>query len=441
MTRTPRLALFSGAAILAGLVLLAIALRVGFGWYLNTEAFRRKLGGLVGDVLRAQSVFQTVRVQSSDVYSESLSASSDGAAFFSRLRADQIHADFNWRGLLHHAWQIDELTIERLDLTFAPHEPSADVISIAKRGERAPRSDWKLDLRNAVVQQSRWHWGFMPESGGSVIDSALRITPEGTSWNIAVNGGRLQQTGWPELEIESAQLHYHRGVLFVTESVLRNAEARVSVTGEMRFDEDAAELQATLSNVPLDPLLPPDWRLRLRGDVSGIAKIHAPLSDIRALKVDGTLTLVRGQLEAVPILNEIATFTHTERFRRLVLTKGSLDFNRDADGFSARNVVLESEGLLRLEGTFTVTGDRISGTFQLGLTPSSLQWLPGSQERVFTVARDGYLWTPIQISGPLAHPAEDLTPRLLAAGLGEILDDPAGAAQKAAESLLDLLKP
>ena len=83
---------------------------------------------------------------------------------------------------------------------------------------------------------------------------------------------------------------------------------------------------------------------------------------------------------------------------------------------------------------------------QVGVTPSSLQWLPGSQARVFTVARDGYLWTPMRLAGPLEEPEEDLSPRLIAAAQGAIIDkatdtarDVIDSAKDAAKSALDLL--
>jgi hypothetical protein len=94
---------------------------------------------------------------------------------------------------------------------------------------------------------------------------------------------------------------------------------------------------------------------------------------------------------------------------------------------------------MRIEGAFTVVGGQIDGTFQVGVTPSSLQWLPGSQERVFTVARAGYLWTPMRLTGAIEHPSEDLTPRLAAAASGAIIRNVEGTVRETAKGVLDLL--
>ena len=56
------------------------------------------------------------------------------------------------------------------------------------------------------------------------------------------------------------------------------------------------------------------------------------------------------------------------------------------------------------------------------MTAASLQWLPGAQARVFTVAHDGCYWTPVHLIGPIGHPHEDLAKRLIAAAAGELLD-------------------
>ena len=73
------------------------------------------------------------------------------------------------------------------------------------------------------------------------------------------------------------------------------------------------------------------------------------------------------------------------------------------------------------------------------MTAASLQWLPGSQARVFTVAHDGYYWTPVRVSGSVEHPHEDLTKRLLAAAASELLQNSKGTLEDAAKTLLDLI--
>ena len=94
----------------------------------------------------------------------------------------------------------------------------------------------------------------------------------------------------------------------------------------------------------------------------------------------------------------------------------STDFHYENGTLKLTSFVAESKGLLRIEGAGqrNVNGN-IEGSFQIGVTPQTLQWLPGSRERVFTVTRNGYLWTDILVGGTLENPTENLSARLSSA--------------------------
>ncbi len=422
------------------LIAAVMAARIGFNMYLNSDGFRQKIAAATGHALKADGQFMPLHLTGETIYTDGFDARGTDAAFFSELRADQVRADFNWHGLLHHAWQIDQIEIQRLEVKVADRAPAQHPRESGEKITQPVSSGWKLDLRQANVRDSRWSWGGANMLAGEVTGAALKLTPSGDAWFIDVDGGKIAQSGWPELQVESARLRYQPPSLYVTQSTLHSGGGSASVSGEIDFGQ-SADLQLHAEGLNVSPLLAADWRARLTGKIFADAKVHAPLGDADStgLSVEGSARLADAQLTALPVLDEIATFTRTQRFRQLALSKASLDFSRSATTFSARNVVAESEGLLRVEGAFTVTGGQLDGTFQVGVTPASLQWLPGSQERVFTVSRDGYLWTPMRLSGPVDHPDEDLTPRLAAAAAGAVIKDVQGTVHDAAKGVLDLL--
>ena len=88
-----------------------------------------------------------------------------------------------------------------------------------------------------------------------------------------------------------------------------------------------------------------------------------------------------------------------------------------------------------------VNQGKLEGLFQVGVTPTSLRWLPGSQARVFTVERDGYVWTSVRVTGLLDDLKEDLSQRLIAAAGTELYEGIKGTVEKGARDLLDLVKP
>lgn len=200
------------------------------------------------------------------------------------------------------------------------------------------------------------------------------------------------------------------------EAKLRAEGGEITVNGEVT-EKEKVDLQFKTAGMNVTPLLPEDWRARLHGRVKGDGRIQISLRDgtSSAPAVTGHAELQQAVLDALPILDTIAKYTKTDRFRRLILNQVRGDFRYDASGLHVTNLVVESERLIMVKGSFSVVNGQIDGTFDLGITPAPLQFLPGSQDKVFSAPRDGYAWTPLRITGPYPFAARDLSARLYAA--------------------------
>jgi hypothetical protein len=229
--------------------------------------------------------------------------------------------------------------------------------------------------------------------------------------------------------------------LFIQEAKLRGEGGEVSVTGEVT-EHEKIDLQCKATGLNVTPLLPDDWRARLHGRLAGEARVRLPLSEIRAgrASITGRAELQQGVLEAMPVMNKLADFTKTDRFRRLTLNQARGDFRVDASGLHVTNLVVESERLITMKGSFSVVNDQIDGAFEVGITPGPLQWLPGSQEKVFTTMRDGYAWTTMRVVGPVSGPREDLSSRLVAAAQGVVVEKVESVANQAVGGAVDTVK-
>src|SRR5581483_4074064 len=106
------------------IVLSIVLLRLGFSAYLNSSTFRKKISDMTAHALKANGDFQALHLAGSTIYSDGFLAQGTDAAFFSKLCADQLRADFNWRGLLRRAWQIDDFEVQRLEVNFAERQPA-----------------------------------------------------------------------------------------------------------------------------------------------------------------------------------------------------------------------------------------------------------------------------------------------------------------------------
>jgi hypothetical protein len=159
--------------------------------------------------------------------------------------------------------------------------------------------------------------------------------------------------------------------------------------------------------------------------------------------------LTDGVAQNIEMLDQVATFTGAPQFRRMPLQEFSGTYEWTQKALRITNLVAESKGLMRLEGSCTIADDgMISGALRMGVTPQTLQWLPGSRERVFTVVQNGYVWTDVKIGGSLQNPQEDLSFRLAAAVRDEaihqgkrFIEDLPSAAKDGAKGVLDTLTP
>jgi hypothetical protein len=425
MRRSRRRILAMFLALLALIVLALLAFQIGGQWFLTGGRLRRHLEVAVGGALKAHAKFRPLHFSDGTFISDGFVAHGKRRARFAELRASQVRAVINWRGLLDQSCEIDDLKIQNLEVELTKKSPlkeSTAASTRSKPGHKTNHKPWRFDLRKAEVAQSSMWWGLTPGTAGSVTRTALTLRPNEGSWLLDAHGGTLAQAGFPTLAIDSAKLRYADTTLSLSEGMLREGDDRISINGEIHFDR-GADFTARFDRVSILPLLPASWRQHLRGHIAGTARLHAalPRGD---LQIDGELQLSDGEIAGVPLLKRIARLAHSDRLRRILLTRGSLSVTEKAGVIAVSNLLLESKGLMRLEGAGRIFGDRIDGALQLGVTMEILRLLPGAQARVFTSAHDGYYWTPLHLTGLVAHPEEDLTPRLVAAAAEELLRNP-----------------
>ncbi len=425
-----------------------VGMKIVIERYLHSDRFRQFVSRKTGETLHAAGELEPLDFSGSSFYTAGFRATGSEASAFSKLRLEQVRADVSARRIRDRVWQVDQVTVQRMELRLdGPRVPLAATPEEPVRQPQQKDSGWlpnRVEVGAAAIHDTNLEW-----TDGALHGARLKIMPRDGGWDMEGEGGRIEQAGLPPVEIANAHLRYRAPTLFIQSAELLQSGGGVAkVTGEVR-PVDALELHATLTGISITPLLAPDWRVRLHGNLAGEIDVRSALpAGSAGAVVSGKVTLQNGQLEALPVLDEIAAFTRLQQFRRLPLSRASADFREEKGRLAVRNLVAESAGLVRVEGEFAVVDGAIVGTFSVGVTPSSLQWLPGSQERVFTTARDGYVWTPMRLTGPLAAPVEDLSPRLTAAARGAVIErvqttveQGVKTGREAVKSALDFLLP
>jgi len=440
------------ASVLVLVVLSALIASLMISRFLRSEAFRKLMGAKTGKALYSEASYSPLSWSGSSMFADSLQATGLEGSIVQSLRADQVRADVNWRAIFQGAWRVEQIQVVSFDATFGPGSiVPKESVEVSRPPPRKGIASWlptRFEVGELDIGRARLR--FRSQRGveiASLQDTALDIYPDGAGWAIDGKGGLLSVSKLPALKVVSFRSRTQGDIFFLTNGEFRLGEAgKIAASGEFG---DNSQLRVEWSQVDVDPFLEEPWRSRLSGVLAGNAAIDWPESGIAAGKAVGNFRLTDGVAENIEMLDQVATFTGAPQFRRMPLQELSGNFEWTRDLLKITNLVAESKGLLRLEGSCTIAeGGRLNGSLRVGVTPQTLQWLPGSRERVFTVAQNGYVWTDVRIGGSLQNLQEDLSSRLAAAVRDEtiyqgkrLIEDIPNAARDGARGVIDSLAP
>jgi len=429
-----RILAWTAAVVALVLLVTVLVVKMWINSHLRSPEFRRKLSERTAQHLQAHVEIPPISFETTEFFCDGLTATGAQDAKFSRLKVENVRGEFRlptvWRMIFgDRKFEVENVDVQRAEVNFSDERLP---LTFPK-----PEKKHKLtQVRRISVRELRVGW-----DGGSITGLGVAGVPVEGGWQVTGGGGRATARGLPPLDIVSLRVMHKQPALFVEEAKLRQAGGEISVTGEVT-EKEKIDLQCKVTGVNVTPLLPEDWRARLHGRVAGEARVQAALRDgtSAAPVITGRAELQQGALETMPVMNMLADFTKTDRFRRLTLNQARGDFRVDDRGLHVSNLVVESERLISVKGGFTVVHGQIDGTFEVGITPGPLQWLPGSQEKVFTTMRDGYAWTTMRVNGPVRTPREDLSSRLVAAAQGAVVEKVESVATQAVGGAVDKMK-
>lgn len=413
--------------------------------WLRGEGFRDWLAQRTAQALRSDVSLATLEWSGSEVYAKRFEATGRPEASFSELVLDGVRARPG--GIADKAVQVPEIAVNRLDLRFSPERkapPLPETAAPSSPPQRTLLPGWlanhlpnRAEIGEITVATTRIS---VEKAEGQVflLDGArATLRPEtGTGfWEVEGRGGRIALPRQPEIALKDLRLRWKGREIFLDRCALgiyRNGH--VDGRGEIGFEGPGRfDLELEVSSIDIDELVQGDWRDRLAGTVHGPVRVNgAPGS----LVYEGTIHVSDGAVEGIPVLKRIAQHTRTERFERLALNQAKADFRREGDRLELRQIVLQSDGLARIEGRVDLVGDEIAGELSVGVVPGTMRWIPGAERLVFTEERRGFLWAPLKLSGTTAAPREDLSARLVAAAGEALADDLPEGLIDAAKQLL-----
>ncbi len=461
-SRPLRWLLFGVPVALVCLLLLILGVRAWLDDFLRSDDFRRFLDRKTSAALQAEARIDPLHWEHSELYTTGIDVR-DGSPGgpLTAFNADQVRAAFDLGALWHRVWRIETLDAERITAEFgtnpasktAPPQPRPDQVAApgADRGFLASLLPNRMDIGEVRVADFSLRWmDRQSKQMGQLASTRLSARMLGgnyRTWEVEGKGGTLTQGDLPAVTMEDFALKSTEEAVFITRASGRPASGgnlelsgKQTLTGSRDLD-----LALNLEAVPIEPLLPPDWRGRLHGKATGNVRVAGSPGNAKSWQATGHLNLREGRLEALPVLDQLAVFSASARYRQTVVQKGSADFTWTPDTLTVHNLTLESEGLLRVEGDFTVRDRQVEGLFRVGVAVSTVRWVSQISAALFDLPQhDGYVWTTMHLSGPVDNPHEDLTGRLAASAERAVIEKAkqgTGAVLDTASGLLDLLKP
>ena len=410
-----------GAVVLAGALFLAIRS------YLHSDSFRNFLSAQVSRTAKVDGLFTPFRWQGLAVDADSFDAT--GPGLVRTLKVEGLHTEVGVGGIGRGVWELKGSNVRRLEVALDAREKDG-MPAVTEPDRPKPASPaakrWlptEVEVMAADVQELIVRAQL---DDGPAVLTGMRVHAEPAgqrhSYRVETLGGtvKLPFSWTPVVRLDRTKLRWQDKRLFVNSaSASLWKDGRLDAAGEWDLETGDYTLEGGVSDVKCDDLLSEDWAKRLTGEVASDFTI-----DNRGgtLVARGTLTIRNGTLTALPVLDALAAYADTRRFRVLALTDARTDWRWRNGELFLGNLVLASEGLVRLEGAVTIRGREIDGNFRLGLAPGTLASIPGAETHVFAPGERGLLWTPLRVTGTLDDPKEDLSDRLIAAAGARMFD-------------------
>lgn len=467
-----------GAGI--GLILFVISLVVViFGAisaaknYVRSDKFREMLAGVLSEKLKAEGQIETVTWQDSSAFTDRLTARGYEDAGFAKLDVAGVRAqlDLSTAHFKRGVWKIPEITVSQLDVLLSDDRlPGTFAEANKKRVEVEMSANAKSEEGNALaallptkieVDSTRISnvnlYFEKEEEKWQATGIQTQITPTSAlnSFRIECTGGTIQSADQQKFEIREVDLNWNpaQNEFYISQANIGfGTDAKLSVEGDIRMGDEKTKgemlLRTNVTDLDIRDLVADTWQRRLQGTLKAEAKMTGDPGQMDAAPLVGKITLDKGVIEALPVLDLLGTYTKNERFRRIALRDGgSADFTRQGSKIEIRNIDLQSDGLAKLSGNLDINGKELSGVLQLGIVPGTLRLIPGAERKVFVDSRDGYLWTDITVSGTVSEPQHDLIAKMRDAGIEAavefgrgVVSDPMKAKDDAIKMGTDLLK-
>ena len=414
-----------GGLLIAGVVLLVLLgalLPIFITNWLGGKDFQRIASQQASSFLKTEGDFESFDWSSFSVYSAGF-ATRSGAKGEWNWDIRDIRTEISPRLLLDRILRFSEISIGSIKMKSGTGLVSVPEPSLAKPGSASSGSDLFRDVQVGKVMIKSFALQPGPATSGWGLENVgIEVHPNPQNTTFSIQGGEiLSPLAWlGALSLQQAKGSYVSPQIYLTRLELKSVQGgTLELSGEGRTDSIAGRKgRLTWDRWPL-----PEGKIGV-----GLFDIPAKMSgsfELSDWKSDGPVgtgqvKLIDARLEpgkgSETILGLLAVLTGEPRLRGCTLSTAQASWTLEPGIYNVRSITAEAPGLLRVNGQVKVTGQNLSGVINLGLEKnlgSKVSGLTGGE--LFRQESDGYLSQPIQISGTLDRPENDLQSKLTGA--------------------------
>lgn len=198
-----------------------------------------------------------------------------------------------------------------------------------------------------------------------------------------------------------------------------------------------AQVDAKSVDLPITMLVSVDWQMKVSGLVDGT--LHYEGND-QGGGAKGQLAVTHGKFNVLPWLGKVTTMVGLADISDVEVDKATSDFEWKDKAFHLRNIDVRKTDVVRIGGAVDINElGQVDGRLKLGLPSVATAKWPALQTSVFSTQIEDFNWTDVHLTGTPDHLQEDLTSRLVMAGVGTGSDLMNQAAQKASSLFNSIL--
>jgi hypothetical protein len=305
-------------------------------------------------------------------------------------------------------------------------------------GTTGTPSRGKIQVTNIVAQNGTAEMDFADDrkvvmhgisfdaanNGADVWTTQLQATSVNAG-SLEAGASAVQIRGEPD-KVTFSQLHMQVGPGVIT------GDGDVALGGNHDAHVDVKSV-----DLPLTMLVSVDWQMKLSGYVDGT--LHYEGND-QGGGAKGQLLVNHGKFNVLPLLGKVTMMVGLADISDVEVDKATSDFEWKDKAFHLMNIDVRKTDVVRVGGAVDINElGQVDGRLKLGLPTVAVSKWPALQTSVFPTQLEDYSWADVHLTGTPDNLREDLTSRLVTAGMGTGSDLMNQAAQKASSLFNSIL--